>query len=188
MHDDIGSSLSSIDINSRIALIKDDPGKMKEQLEKIRLQARKTMDSMSDIVWSLNPRYDNFENILIRMKQFSSELCEPQQINLIFQIPENLEGIKLAADKRKNIFLIFKETINNTVKYSKGNTLRVEFSFFNQYFKMTISDNGKGFDQQEVRMGNGLKNMADRAKHINANLKISSLPGNGTTLELSCPV
>lgn len=59
------------------------------------------MDSMSDIVWSLNPRYDNFENILIRMKQFSSELCEPQQINLIFQIPENLEGIKLAADKRK---------------------------------------------------------------------------------------
>lgn len=122
------------------------------------------------------------------MKQFSSELCEPQQINLIFQIPENLEGIKLAADKRKNIFLIFKETINNTVKYSKGNTLRVEFSFFNQYFKMTISDNGKGFDQQEVRMGNGLKNMADRAKHINANLKISSLPGNGTTLELSCPV
>jgi len=188
LHDDIGSSLSSIDINSRIALIKDDPGKMKEQLEKIRLQARKTMDSMSDIVWSLNPRYDNFENILIRMKQFSSELCEPQQINLIFQIPENLEGIKLAADKRKNIFLIFKETINNTVKYSKGNTLRVEFSFFNQYFKMTISDNGKGFDQQEVRMGNGLKNMADRAKHINANLKISSLPGNGTTLELSCPV
>lgn len=188
LHDDIGSSLSSIDINSRIALVKDDPGKMKEQLEKIRMQAKKTMDSMSDIVWSLNPRYDNFENILIRMKQFSSELCEPQQINLIFQIPENLEGIKLAADKRKNIFLIFKETINNAVKYSKGNTIRVEFSIFNQYFKMTISDNGKGFDQQEVRMGNGLKNMADRAKHINANLKISSLPGNGTTLELSCPV
>ncbi|MBP8764532.1 MAG: hypothetical protein KBH30_03330, partial [Ferruginibacter sp.] len=82
----------------------------------------------------------------------------------------------------------FKETINNAVKYSKGNTIRVEFSIFNQYFKMTISDNGKGFDQQEVRMGNGLKNMADRAKNINANLIISSLPGNGTTLELSCPV
>ena len=139
LHDDIGSSLSSIDINSRIALIKDDPGKMKEQLEKIRSQARKTMDSMSDIVWSLNPRYDNFENILIRMKQFSSELCEPQHIALHFNIPQKIDSIKLATDQRKNIFLIFKEAVNNVVKYSKSNTLNITITHTNHSLCMNIS-------------------------------------------------
>lgn len=188
LHDDIGSSLSSIDINSRIALVKDDPGKMKEQLEKIRVQARKTMDSMSDIVWSLNPRYDKFENLLTRMKQFSSELCEPQQIALQFYIPEKIDDLNLSADKRKNIFLIFKEAINNAVKYSKSNNLNVQFERIEHSLKMTISDNGNGFDQNAVKMGNGLKNMAERAKNINASLNIHSTPGKGTSLELVCLV
>jgi len=122
------------------------------------------------------------------MKQFSSELCEPQQINLIFQIPENLEGIKLATDKRKNIFLIFKETVNNAVKYSKCNSLNIQFAYLNNYLKLTVSDNGQGFDQQAEKTGNGLKNIADRAKNINATLNISSRPGYGTTIELRCPV
>lgn len=188
LHDDIGSSLSSIDINSRIALIKDDPGKMKEQLEKIRSQARKTMDSMSDIVWSLNPRYDNFENILIRMKQFSSELCEPQHIALHFNIPQKIDSIKLATDQRKNIFLIFKEAVNNVVKYSKSNTLNITITHTNHSLCMKISDDGIGFDPNSIKTGNGLKNMTERAKNINAALSVTSLPQKGTTIELNCPV
>ena len=104
------------------------------------------------------------------------------------QIPENLEGIKLATDKRKNIFLIFKETVNNAVKYSKCNSLNIQFAYLNNYLKLTVSDNGQGFDQQAEKTGNGLKNIADRAKNINATLNISSRPGYGTTIELRCPV
>lgn len=190
LHDDIGSTLSSIDISSRIALLKkDDPIVVSEQLSKIRHQARKTMDSMSDIVWSINPGNDNLESMLARMQEFASEICEPQEIELIFQTAPQNTNILLNADIRKNIFMIFKEAVNNAMKYSRCSKLEIDFSLAEKNsLKVVIKDNGKGFDKITVKKGNGLVNMDARAAQINARFQISSKLGEGTVVELNCPI
>jgi two-component system, NarL family, sensor histidine kinase UhpB len=188
LHDDIGSTLSSIDISSRIALVKkDDTAAVEEQLIKIRLQAQKTMDSMSDIVWSVNPYYDNFESMLARMKEFAAEIGEPQQIALQFDVAKEVEAFTFDTDKRKNIFLIFKEAVNNAVKYSRCSLLAIQFLKNNAGdFIMRVHDNGSGFDEASIKKGNGLRNMQARAAHITGQLNVQSSEGNGTIIELAC--
>ena len=188
LHDDIGSTLSSIDISSRIALVKkNDIAAVQEQLIKIRRQAQKTMDSMSDIVWSINPYYDNFESMLARMKEFAAEMCEPKQIALQFDVAKELETVSFDTDKRKNIFLIFKEAVNNAVKYSNCNLLVIRFSKSrDKDFIMIVHDNGNGFDEVLIKKGNGLRNMKARAIDIGGQLNVQSIEGQGTTVELNC--
>lgn len=190
LHDDIGSVLSSIDISSRIALDKkDNPEIMTNQLIKIRQYARRTMESMSDIVWSINPLHDNLESVIMRMREFAAEMCEPQQIQLQMDVPSEIETIKLDSDKRKNLFLVFKEAVNNAAKYSQCSSLTISFSKgSNHSLLMKIKDDGKGFDEQTVKKGNGLRNMRARADNLKAELGIISEPDKGTYVQLRCPL
>ncbi len=186
LHDDIGSTLSSIDINSGLALLKkDDAAEVEKQLIKIKQQAKKTMDGMSDIVWSVNPHYDNFEHMLSKMKEFATELCEPKQVELQFNTTEIADGVILDAEKRKNMFLIFKEAINNAVKYSGCNLIAIDLLRPGRSgFVMRIHDNGSGFNAGTVKNGNGLRNMQQRAENMKGNLDITSERESGTTVEL----
>lgn len=190
LHDDIGSALSSIDISSRIALVKkDDALTVVKHLENIQQNARKTMDSMSDIVWSINPANDDFENVLMRMREFAAEMCEPMQISLKFNVATGVENIQLDSDKRKNIFLIYKEAVNNAVKYSHCRQLVIGFTKTgNHQVEMTIKDDGAGFDEDLVKKGNGLNNMAARAAQLNGKLLVQSKPQQGTIIILHWPV
>lgn len=187
LHDDIGSELSSIDISSRTALIKkNDAGFMAVHLKAISHQAHQTMENMSDIVWSINPENDSFENILMRMKEFATELCDPLDINVQFLNSIAAEPhIVLNSIIRKNVFLIFKEAINNAAKYSGCSALNIRFTKQTpNLLNMEISDNGKGFNMETVVMGNGLRNMQDRAKQINANIKMDAAPDKGVSITL----
>jgi len=190
LHDDIGSALSSIDISSRVALAKkENPLVIQENLTKISQQVRKTMDSMSDIVWSINPANDSFENMLSRMREFATGICEPQKIEFVMFEPEDKNITITEADKRRNIFLIFKEAINNACKYSGCSRLEATFERRGKNrLLMQITDNGKGFDEKLVKKGNGLQNIRNRARQIGASISIQSIPGKGTTIELESPV
>ncbi|MBI1341316.1 MAG: tetratricopeptide repeat protein [Terrimonas sp.] len=190
LHDDIGSTLSSIDISSRIAMVKrDDPELVFAQLSKIRQQAVQTMDSMSDIVWSINPVNDNFESMLSRMREFATEICEPGSIHLSFEVEAGVEKISLDDQRRKNIFLLFKESVNNALKYSDCTTLDIRFGWQGKNkLLLTIRDNGKGFERDTVRKGNGLTSMRSRAEQLGGIFHIESGIGKGTVIQLECPV
>jgi len=189
LHDDIGSALSSIDISSRIALLKkNDSGAVEIQLQKIRQQAHQTLESMSDIVWSINPDNDSFENTLARIREFASELCEPLDISLSFDMPATLAAAAISRDRRKNLFLICKEAINNAAKYSNCKTLSVKFEKVDTVnVAATIQDDGNGFNEASVKMGNGLRNMKSRAAYMKASLAIDSAEGKGTAVKLVFP-
>ncbi len=187
LHDDIGSELSSIDISSRTALVKKaDAGFVAAHLKAISHQAQQTMENMSDIVWSINPENDNFESMLTRMVSFATELCEPLNINFQFHnnvIDEPL--ITFNSIVRKSVFLIFKEAVNNAAKYSACTLLTIRFTKQTpNLIIMQIIDNGKGFDPAIAKMGNGLRNMQNRAAQIGTGLFIHSVAGKGTTIEL----
>lgn len=188
LHDDIGSALSSIEISSRIALAKkEDPQVVISQLEKIHQHSRITLESMSDLIWSINPQNDSVDGILIRMRQFAAELCEPLGIALDFDVNVDAEHLAAGPDKRQHIFLIFKEAVNNAVKYSGCTSLKVGLKQLNNQLTIQISDNGSGFDKRVVKNGNGLRNMKSRAELLKGNLDIHSEAATGTTVFFSCP-
>ena len=182
LHDDVGSTLSSISIFSEIA--RQQSGEVKPMLDQIGESSRKMLDAMADIVWTINSENDQFEKIILRMRSFAYELLGAKKIDFEFEVDETAGKLKLPMDVRKNLYLIFKEATNNMVKYSEASKASFTISGTKEKLMMLIRDNGKGFDTTKESLGNGLKNMKKRAQEIGAKLLIESEPGNGTTIQL----
>lgn len=187
LHDDIGSTLSTINIISKIAM-KQNPSGDNLHLSRIAEQSANMMESMSDMVWSINPINDSIEKVLVKMKIFASEILEPKNITARFSDKQSLTGLSLDAEKRKNLFLIFKEAINNAAKYSAASEVEIALTQWEGKLTLSVLDNGKGFDYKTVKEGNGLKNMETRAKALQATFKLSSKVDQGTHLRLEMPI
>ena len=190
LHDEIGSTLSSIDINSRIALLKvEDKETVAVQLKKIHQNTLSIMDNLSQIVWSINPNNDSLEKLIFRMKDFAAEILEPLGIQYAFHQGNILSEFHLNPVIRKNIYLIFKESINNCAKYSEAREVSISLEIRNNLLFIEIADDGKGFDYQKGKdKSNGLQNMNNRAKQIQGNLNIITEPAKGTKIKLEAPV
>lgn len=186
LHDDIGSTLSSINIISQMAL-KEANGSS-SHFQRIAQHSSSMMESMSDIVWSINPNNDSLEQVISKMKEFTAEILDPLDINYTFSGEENLDAFKLDVSMRKNLFLIFKEAINNSAKYSSATSITIHFKKENNAIQITITDNGKGFDIISSTAGNGLRNMKERADTIHGKLEVKSSPGAGTEVLLTLPI
>lgn len=184
LHDEIGSTVTSINILSKLLLNEQSP-KHTDYLHKINEQSGRIMDSMSDIIWAINPNHDSFEQTILRMKEFAVELVEPAGMICNFETHLGSHKRNISSEERKYIFLIFKEAINNAVKYSRASEIHILISLNNQKFEFRIEDNGKGFDEQSVRLGDGIKNIRERAKTIHADIEIKSSEGVGTVILFS---
>ncbi len=184
LHDEVGSTLSSISILSEAAM-----RHLQEDIDRARFgiignRARQVMEAMSDIVWSVNPRNDSMEHILQRMKEFAVELFESQGITLHFQTDEAVKTLNLPMEQRKDFYLLFKEAANNAAKYSGASEVRVLIKKDNTNIRLEIHDNGKGFDPASIKKGNGLWNMQRRAERMGGELVLESKVGEGTRIQL----
>ena len=153
-------------------------------LDKIGNSSRNMIDSVNDMVWAVNSKNDNIENIVKRMKTFASEILSARDINFNFEFDKTLLQSKWKMDTRKNFYLIFKEAINNIAKYSCAINAFVSLKKNKNNFILIIRDDGLGFDINKVQKGNGLENMKQRALEIKAGLTLESSPGKGTKVEL----
>jgi two-component system, NarL family, sensor histidine kinase UhpB len=186
LHDDVGSTLSSISIFSQMA-----QAQSKEvipALETIGESSRKMLDAMADIVWTINPENDQFEKIIMRMRSFAYELLGAKHIDFEFEADDDVTEIKLPMEARKNLYLIFKEATNNMAKYADATKATFAIKSEKDKLTMMIRDNGKGFDTNTSSSGNGLKNMKRRALEIGAQLLVDSRPGSGTTIKVELAV
>lgn len=188
LHDEMGSTLTSINIISKMAMGRENNEATRSQLLKIKDHSSNMMETMSDIVWAINPSNDNFEKVLIRMKEFVAEIMEPAGINYFFRVDGDVELLSLNPEQRKDIYMIFKESVNNAVKYSKASEVNISIKWAADWLQMVIMDNGKGFDINQYASGNGLKNMRSRAKEMSSEFKIDSIRGTGTSVVLKIPV
>ena len=186
LHDDLGATLSSISIMSEIVhqQVKQKSPQSVAILEKIGTSSRNMIDSLNDMVWAINPKNDNFENIIKRMKTFASEILAARDINFNFDFDKNLLQSKLKMDTRRNFYLIFKEAVNNIAKYSGAMNAYVLLHHCEDNLKMIIRDDGNGFDLNKITLGNGLNNMAQRAEEMKAKFNLETFPGKGTKVEL----
>ncbi|MEP6636025.1 MAG: ATP-binding protein, partial [Acidobacteriota bacterium] len=198
LHDDIGSGLSRMAILSEV--VKQQMGDTAPPsvplLTEIAQSARDLVGSMRDIVWAIDPRQDDLSNVVVRVRQFASDVLEPQKIKLDFQVPPELEKVKLDPEQRRHLFLFFKEAINNIARHADCGSVWLDITVSHNRLRATIRDDGRGFHDINPQQaptnggagGHGLENMRSRAKELGGDLSIDSTPGGGTCLKLTIPL
>ena len=196
LHDDIGASLSKIAILSDVAAqqqltTSDSP--VDGPLVQIADTSRDCVDAMSDIVWAVNPQRDHLSDLTYRMRRFAEDLLDAKGIEFSIRSLLDEKDVNLGADLRREIYLIFKECINNLVKHSEATEAALVFSISGLWLTISIADNGKGFEHSangttDGMGGHGLASMQRRAQALGGSLAIDSQLGVGTRITLRAPI
>ncbi len=183
LHDDVGATLSSVKAYSEI--LKDNPDNTLIA-ELIRDNSTDMLERLEVISWATNPQHDNFKSLKNIMIKFATPICHSK--NIQFHIESSInEEMMMLGEVRQNIFLVFKEAINNMTKYADAAGCNAKLFIQNSQFFLQVTDDGKGFDGAIKGTGNGWKNMRKRAEDLNGNLTIDSTPGKGTVIVMHFP-
>ncbi len=194
IHDEIGSNLTKIAMLGNLTSMqaKDKMPEVANQLASITKYAHQVNESMSEIIWAVNPKQDTLENLLAFMRTHTEEFLKDTGINYQINFPKSVPTIQLHPELKRSLFLVLKESLNNALKHASAKNIAVAFSLHNKNFEMNINDDGVGFLsspltplQRRGEGGNGLSNMQSRIQALNLNFEIISSPGNGCQVVVS---
>lgn len=190
LHDDLGTTLSSISFLGEMAAIrlqkKDQP--VGPILERIISQSREMAQTMRGALWIINPQSDSFLDLCQKIRSFAEEVLRSRQINLSFQLMNPAYDCTLSLEIQRNLFLICKEVIVNISRHSGATEATFHTYAEPSFIEMRITDNGSGFDICQSSEGNGLRNIVYRAEQIGGNLDLCSKPNEGTSIRLLVPM
>ncbi|HKQ79501.1 MAG TPA: two-component regulator propeller domain-containing protein [Blastocatellia bacterium] len=193
LHDDIGANLTRISILSEVAKQLQDKGAngdspVSGSLQSIGEIARESVASMSDIVWAINPERDSLIDLTRKMRQHAEEVFTLRDIELKFTAPDASLDLNLDAHVRRDLYLVFKETVNNASRHSGCSIVEVELRIEGASLTLTIGDNGRGFDPAARTEGNGLLSMRRRSVALGGELFLESRVGAGARVRLTIPL
>lgn len=199
LHDDIGSALTQIAVLTEVARNHAQLETVHTPLERITSVSNELVEAMSDIVWAINPRKDHLSDLTLRMRRFASEILTDRDIDFEFNTPDKMPDAPLGANLRREVFLIFKESINNLVKHSAATEAAIDFLLEKDFLTLRLKDNGRGFnpltngvnedfDWKKAAGGNGLLSMKRRASELGGEYRIESEIGKGTIITLRIPL
>lgn len=191
LHDEVGATLSGIALYSYIAKQQNESHEdnaVSQSLDIIDKNATDMVKKLSDIVWAVNPVHDSLDALLQRLEEYAIEMASVKGIEVIMIKEEQVYGLKLSMEQRKNIYLIIKEAVNNAIKYSECHHLKITTALQNKQLVFHVADDGIGFDVNSTPKGNGLLNMQSRAKELIGKINIESTIGNGTSIKLICNI
>jgi ligand-binding sensor domain-containing protein/two-component sensor histidine kinase len=185
LHDSVGSGLTEISLLCEIVQrnYKNELNKSNPNLILIAQKSRELIDNMSDIVWLVNPKANTLYDLILRLKDIYSPILNSLGVNFKVDISDSIKDRNIQVEKRQNIYLIFKEGINNSIKYSRAKNISLNLELVDDSYRIILKDDGCGFEISSVR-GNGLINMKRRAENIGADFSIQSIPGKGTIVIL----
>jgi signal transduction histidine kinase len=143
---------------------------------------------MSEIVWAINPRNDRLQDLASRMRRFAADMLAGRPIALRFRAPDDVHGVSIGADFRRQVYLIFKEAVHNAVRHSGCTEIQVGVGVQNRCLVLDVSDNGRGFDGSRSGRGQGLHSMEARAGSLGGRAEIASAGGRGTTVHVIVPL
>jgi len=184
LHDDIGSGLTRVAILSELALreLGGEQAAVAGPLDRIAELSRELGGSMGDIVWAVNPGKDYLSDLAQRMRRYAIEVLDARNIVLHFKGPSEHADRTLDPGLRREVFLIFKESLTNAVRHSGCSTVWVDLSIEHDAIAFLLRDDGKGFDPSISRQGSGLRNIQQRARHAGGTLDVASQPGGGASV------
>jgi len=188
LHDDLGSSLSRISILSEVAKESAD----QRLLDEIGDTARDLVDALGDSIWSVDPQRDDVQSLLSRVRHFAADLLEAKSMVLEFRVAPDLASIPLDPERRRELYLILKEALNNTAKHSDARRVVVAGDVEHGHLRIMVEDDGKGFAllpaEQGENGGRGVTNMSERARRVGGTVSVVSEPGVGTRVSVAVPV
>jgi len=185
LHDEVGSTLSSISMLSGHTdrlLSQNRPESAQKMVQKIYTDARQILESVDEIIWTINPGNDSLHRIALRLQEYAQPLMETQAIDFRFSVDASLDRHPVSMEVRRNLYLIGKEAINNLVKYSQASQATVRFELKEKQLQVVVEDNGRGFVQDALTSRNGQTSMKQRALAMGGSLEINSAPEQGTRL------
>ena len=188
LHDNIGSQLtfiiSSIDNLKYGYSIENE--KLVEKLSSISSFTKETISELRDTIWALNKDEISFEDLKVRISNFIEKAkIASNGIHFGFECEGNFENVKLSSLQGINIYRIIQEAINNSLKHANPKEIFVKVKQNKNEFFVVISDDGKGFQQNDENLGNGLNNLEKRAKELKGNVKVKSVINQGTNVLLT---
>lgn len=184
LHDDVGTDLSSIVLATQ-AIERKLPlsPQGQEEVRQIGRIALRTQDMMRDIVWVLSSRNDSLDDLILKMREVTARMLEGT--SYAFMAPDPLVSEKVSFEFKRNIFLFYKECLNNIVRHSAASEVSIVVRFHQGEFILRLLDNGKGFNPDTRRPGIGLQNLRGRAEQMGGSVDISSVEGTGTAISLT---
>lgn len=191
LHDEIGSTLSGIAMYSYLTkeqVRKQQKTEVEKSLNIIQQSASDMVNRLNDIVWVINPQQDSLQKLMQKLEDYAIEMATARNMKIQTDIQSGIADLTLPMESRRNIYLICKEAINNAVKYSEANRLNLSVHAFDHSVEFSLKDNGKGFEPNTVKKGNGLENMQKRADEIGANFILQSKPGEGSLISIQCKI
>jgi ligand-binding sensor domain-containing protein len=197
LHDEIGSGLTHIAMLSEHSMMgvsegyspddSDDNFSTIKTMDKIGRISRNLVDSMIDVIWAIDPKFDSLNDFVLNFKAYAYEICEAKNIELNFET-SNIDKIKVTAAVKRSLQLISKEVLNNSLKYSECTKISYNLSVKNKIIYLSVEDNGNGFDVNNATYGNGIINIRKNVKELNGDCEIKSVTNSGTKIYLSFPV
>ncbi len=186
LHDEVGASLSSLQILAELAGRNKNPQEQNEVLSRLRTQTKKATASLREIVWNIHPKNDRLEMFVGELSRYAGEILEDAGIAYSIHADPIGPDEKLAIASRQQLARVYKEILSNLIRHSKATNADISFSKEGHLLVISIRDNGKGFDPEKTERGNGLNNMTDRMKMINGHIQIQSAIDAGTKITFSC--
>jgi two-component sensor histidine kinase len=187
LHDDVGTNLSSIVVASQIMSRTFDASEAeRSQLAEVGAIAAETQDLMRDIVWMLSPRNDSLDDLILKMKDLALRLLK--DISCEVRTPPGSLHVPLNLEFKRNVLLIFKESVNNVLKHAHATSVAIEVREEDRVLHVIVSDNGVGFDVSAARRGNGLVNLQNRASRLGGTVEVASRPNGGTSVHLAVKI
>lgn len=187
LHDDIGSSMSSVSIFADLAIneFEKDPPKALELISRIKLKTQEISETISDLIWAIYSRNDSWGSLIDRTKNFCFEILTSKGIQAIISDDFRIRDQQISIHYKKNLLMFLKEAVNNIAKYSNASKAEIKIELISDKILLTITDNGIGFDPKSITRGNGLSSLQARANSLGGQILIESQVGFGTTIKLN---
>lgn len=188
VHDDLGSGLSALSLLTEMAKYRSDD-QLRSEIDKINLSARDLSGKIREVIWTVSAKNDALANLISYLQQYTLDLTENAGLECRFNLPEEIPEVTINGEHRRTTFLAFKEALNNITKHAEATEVDIDISAENELAKISVKDNGKGFDPKLLldSTGNGLLNMRSRMQDIGGDCDFKT-DKNGTQVVFSLPL
>jgi signal transduction histidine kinase len=188
LHDDIGSTLTNISILTELSKRnRNDPEKSEAYLDRIREEIDASGHALDDIIWSVNSKNDTLQETAARMRRYAAELFDARNIRYELKMDPLIAEKKIMMEQRRDLFLIFKELLNNIHKHAAASAVSISIFIENDNLRLLIGDDGKGFDTTKLTHRNGISNIKNRVSRWKGAITVQSGNGNGTMVDVRLP-
>lgn len=189
LHDDIGSTLTNINMLSEISKKNlEQPKEAEKFLQRISEEVTSSSQALNDIIWNVNSRNDSMEETMTRMRRYAAELFDSGKTICHLTMDESSAAKKINMEQRRDVYLIYKESMNNIFKHASASNVWINVKWQNEKLHLKIKDDGRGFETAVVTNRNGLRNIHSRAEKWKGSASVETSPGKGTLIQIILPV